>query len=634
MPFNGLAEFVALLENKGMLIRIKEFVDPVLEISEITDRFSKEPGGWKALLFENTGTEYPVLTNAFGSDERMALALGYGHPDEMAGRLDDLFSALTSPKRTWIEKVRMLPKLRMVARWMPKTLLGRGECQQVVHMEPDLSKLPILKCWPFDGGRFITLPMVNTRDPNTGIRNVGMYRMQVFAENLTGMHWHRHKTGARHYAEYAKRGERMPIAVALGGDPVYTYASTAPLPDNVNEYLLAGFIRKKRVKLVKGITVDIEIPADADIIIEGYVDPVENMAWEGPFGDHTGFYSLADWYPKFHVTCITSKRDAIYPATIVGIPPMEDSYLAKITERLFLSPIKLAIVPEVVDMFLPVEGVAHNIAIVKINKSYPGQAYKVANAFWGAGQMMFNKIMVIVSSNIDIRNPQAVAEEITIHFNPESDMYIGRGPLDVLDHASVKAGVGGKMLIDATEKMPEEAETITPVPLPDAALLAKAFNEFPEAEYSLNTSLLLRGISALIVAVDKSRGISAKQFASQLAAVSKELLPKIILYVDHELNPEDIPRVCWYATANIDPARDCFYVDADNIRLPCLMIDGTRKSFPMDSFNRPWPNIVVSDEDTIRAIDAKWESFNIGKFIQSPSRSIFQLGSGSEVVMK
>ena len=634
MPFHGLAEFVTLLENKGMLIRIKEFVDPVLEISEITDRFSKEPGGGKALLFENTGTEYPVLTNAFGSDERMALALGYGHPDEMAGRLDDLFSALTSPKRTWIEKVRMLPKLRMVARWMPKILSGRGECQQVVHMEPDLSKLPILKCWPFDGGRFITLPMVNTRDPNTGIRNVGMYRMQVFAENLTGMHWHRHKTGARHYAEYAKRGERMPIAVALGGDPVYTYASTAPLPDNVNEYLLAGFIRKKRVKLVKSITVDIEIPDDADLIIEGYVDPVENMAWEGPFGDHTGFYSLADWYPKFHVTCITSKRDAIYPATIVGIPPMEDSYLAKITERLFLSPIKLAIVPEVVDMFLPVEGVAHNIAIVKINKSYPGQAYKVANAFWGAGQMMFNKIMVIVSSNIDIRNPQAVAEEITIHFNPESDMYIGRGPLDVLDHASVKAGVGGKMLIDATEKMPEEAETITPVPLPDAALLAKAFNEFPEAEYSLNTSLLLRGISALIVAVDKSRGISAKQFASQLAAVSKELLPKIILYVDHELNPEDIPRVCWYATANIDPARDCFYVDADNIRLPCLMIDGTRKSFPMDSFNPPWTNIVVSDEDTIRAIDAKWESFNIGKFIQSPSRSIFQLGSGSEVVMK
>lgn len=634
MPFNGLAEFVALLENKGMLIRIKEFVDPALEISEITDRFSKEPGGGKALLFENTGTEYPVLTNAFGSDERMALALGYGHPDEMAGRLDDLFSALTSPKRTWIEKVRMLPKLRMVARWMPKTLSGRGECQQVVHMEPDLSKLPILKCWPFDGGRFITLPMVNTRDPNTGIRNVGMYRMQVFAENLTGMHWHRHKTGARHYAEYAKRGERMPIAVALGGDPVYTYASTAPLPDNVDEYLLAGFIRKKRVKLVKGITVDIEIPADADIIIEGYVDPAENLAWEGPFGDHTGFYSLADWYPKFHVTCITSKRNAIYPATIVGIPPMEDSYLAKTTERLFLSPIKLAIVPEVVDMFLPVEGVAHNIAIVKINKSYPGQAYKVANAFWGVGQMMFNKIMVIVSSNIDIRNPRKVAEEVTNHFNPESDMYIGRGPLDVLDHASVKAGVGGKMLIDATEKMPEEAEPITPVPVPDAALLAKAFNDFPEAAYSLNTSLLLRGISALVVAVDKSRGISAKRFASQLAAVSKEVLPKIILYVDHELNPEDIPRVCWYATANIDPARDCFYVDADNILLPCLMIDGTRKSFPMDSFNRSWPNIVVSDEDTIKAIDAKWESFNIGKFIQSPSRSIFQLGSGSEVVMK
>jgi len=267
----------------------------------------------------------------------------------------------------------MLPKLSQVASWMPTSIGGKGKCQEVIMKNPDLNKLPILKCWPADGGKFITFPMVHTIDPVTGIRNVGMYRMQVFEPGLTGMHWHRHKTGARHFEEYKKLGKKMPIAVAIGGDPVYTYAATAPMPDNFDEYMLAGFLRKKKVELVKCLTQDIEVPADADFVIEGYVDPEEDFIWEGPFGDHTGFYSLADWFPKFHISCITHRKDAIYPTTIVGIPPQEDAYIAKATERIFLAPIKLTMLPELIDMDIPVAGVAHNLTIVKIEKSFPGR---------------------------------------------------------------------------------------------------------------------------------------------------------------------------------------------------------------------------------------------------------------------
>ena len=358
MPYSGLAHFIEELDRGGVLARVKEFVDPVLEIAEITDRVCKQTDGGKAILFENTGTNFPVLTNAFGSDQRLSLALGGKDPDTTSAGIETLFKLFVSPRKSILERLRLIPHLRNLTLWMPKAHNGKGECQEIIHLSPDLSILPILKTWPHDGGRFITLPMVITRDPNTGIRNVGMYRMQMLDRTSTGMHWHIHKTGARHFQEYRKLGGRMPIAVALGGDPAYTYASTAPLPENVDEFILAGFLRNKRVKLVRCITNDIEVPCDADIIIEGYVDPSEELIWEGPFGDHTGFYSLPDWYPKFHVTCITHRRNAIYPATVVGIPPMEDTYIAKASERIFLSPIKLAVVPEVNDMHLPKEGVA------------------------------------------------------------------------------------------------------------------------------------------------------------------------------------------------------------------------------------------------------------------------------------
>ncbi|MDX1285495.1 MAG: menaquinone biosynthesis decarboxylase, partial [Draconibacterium sp.] len=375
-----IQSFIKALEGQGELIRIRDFVNPDLEITEITDRFSKLNEGGKALYFENTGTEFPLLINALGSEKRISLAFRRNSIAELEKEIEKLFKDLMSPKENLWDKLKLLPKLKDVSKWMPKKVKGKGTCQEVIMSDPDLGKLPVLKCWPADGGPFITLPGVHTVDPETGAPNLGMYRMQVFEKNLTGMHWHRHKTGANHFEKYKKMGKKMPVSVALGGDLIYTYAATAPMPENIDEYLLAGFLRKKPVKLVKCLTNDLYIPEDSDFVIEGYVDPEEDFIWEGPFGDHTGFYSLADWYPKFHITCITHRKDAIYPATIVGIPPQEDAYIGLATERIFLSPIRMTMVPELKDMTLPVAGVAHNFTIAQIEKTYPGQAVKVMNS--------------------------------------------------------------------------------------------------------------------------------------------------------------------------------------------------------------------------------------------------------------
>ena len=363
MAYQNLNHFIETLEKEGELIRIKERVNPHLEITEITDRISKQYG--PALLFENTGFDFPLLINSMGNHRRMCLALGVESMDSITKDIENIFKLLTGPKNSIFDKLKMLPQLGQISSWMPKQISGRGECQEVVMEKPDLGRLPILTCWPEDGGPFITLPIIHTKDPETGIRNVGMYRMQVFGPNLTGMHWHKHKVSARHYNEYKKRGEIMPIAVALGGDPVYTYAATAPLPDGIDEYMLAGFLRKKKVELVQCLTQDVQVPSDADFILEGYIDPSEDWIWEGPFGDHTGYYSLADYYPRFHITAITHRKNAIYPTTIVGIPPQEDAWIGKATERIFLAPIKMTMVPEILDMVLPMEGVFHNLAIVK-----------------------------------------------------------------------------------------------------------------------------------------------------------------------------------------------------------------------------------------------------------------------------
>ena len=454
MPYSGLISFIDALERNNELRRIKTFIDPVLEITEITDRITR--AGGKALLFENNGTAFPVLINTFGSDTRMAMSIGRKNLDDAGIEIEALFNNATDNSSGLFKKISSIPSLIRLARILPSRIRGRGLCQQIINRVPDIGILPVLKCWPHDGGRFITLPMVHTIHPETGKTNVGMYRMQILDKNTTAMHWQRHKTGANHFEAWKKNGKRMPVSVALGGDPVYTYSATAPLPENINEYILAGFLRGRKVKMVKCITNDLYVPFDADIILEGYVDPSEELVWEGPFGDHTGFYSLADWYPKFHITCITHSRKAVYPATIVGIPPQEDAWLAKTTERIFLSAVKMAIQPEIIDFHMPDAGIAHNLVIVKINKTYPGQGMKVINSLLGAGQMMFTKYLIVVSGNIDIRNYREVAKTVFENADFSKDLLFTNGPLDVLDHASDNFSFGGKAGVDATVKHQEE----------------------------------------------------------------------------------------------------------------------------------------------------------------------------------
>ena len=554
------------------MVRISEFVDPVLEITEVVDRVSKSEGGGKALLFENTGTSFPILINAFGSDKRISMALGVNRLEDIPNKIDKLFQTVTTPKQSLWDKLQLLPLLKQASTWMPSVKAKRGKCQEVVIKNPDLSLLPILKCWPYDGGRFVTLPMVHTVDPTNGSRNMGMYRMQVFSKDSTGMHWHRHKTGARHFEEYKKRGERMPVVVTLGGDPAYTYAATAPLPDNLDEYLLAGFLRNKKVELVRCLTQSLAVPSDVDFVIEGYVDPAEPPVTEGPFGDHTGFYSLEDLYPTFHVTCITHRKDAIYLATVVGIPPQEDAYISKATERIFLAPIRMVIAPEVLDLNLPNEGVSHNIAIIKINKTYPGQAVKMASALWGAGQMMFCKVIVVVNEDINIHNYTELLETVNKSFNPNTDLYFSRGPLDVLDHAAHTAGFGGKLCIDATEKLAEEE---------GAAISEKHYQK-------------------LFQFIHKS------EFDGNAAA-------KITVLFDDAVDLNDIQTAVWILGNNIDVSRDCEVKDGS------LVIDATSKRRGYKGFNRPWPNVVCSSQETIKAVDEKWQRLGLGDFISSPS---------------
>ncbi|HEY7165345.1 MAG TPA: menaquinone biosynthesis decarboxylase [Candidatus Binatia bacterium] len=451
MPYNSLSEFVQVLERGGELRRISHAVRPELEITEIADRVMK--AGGPALLFENvTGKEMPVLINAFGSTKRMALALGVSDIEEIAREVEKLVQ--TKPPKTFKEKLDILGQLVRLAGIPPK-LVKEAPCQEVIHREPDLGILPVLTCWPSDAGPFITLPAVFSKDPRKGTRNVGLYRMQVYDRQTTGMHWHLHKVGARHYQHQQDTKRKMELAVCIGGDPALIYAATAPLPDQIDELLFTGFLRKKSLPVVKAMTVDVEVPASSDIVIEGYIDPAEPLRREGPFGDHTGFYSLADDYPVFHVTCITHKQNPIYLTTIVGRPPMEDAYIGKATERIFLPLLRLTF-PEIVDMNLPVHGVFHNLAIVSIRKEYPAHARKIMNALWGMGQMMFTKILVIVDHDVNVQNLSEVTWIAGNHIDPRRDVVFADGPVDVLDHAAPMMGYGSKMGIDATRKWHSE----------------------------------------------------------------------------------------------------------------------------------------------------------------------------------
>ncbi len=461
MSIESLTDFVAILERENEIVRVRHPVSVAREITEIADRCMKSEGGGPALLFERPvladGSEsaVPLAINLFGSLRRMCLSLGVESLDEVGARIAEL-TQLQVPEG-WRAKLALLPKLAEVVRFPPRTSSGTPACQQIVERDGDVDvqRLPNLLCWPDDGGAYVTLPQVITRDPRTGTRNVGMYRIQVQGPDLLAMHWQRHKVGAAHWRDMAERGETMPVAIALGGDPASLYSASAPLPPNIDEYIFAGFLRRKPVQLAKAVTSDLLVPADADIVIEGYIDPAEPLVLEGPFGDHTGFYSLADYYPAVHVTAVTRRQDAVYPATIVGPPPMEDFYLGHATERIFLPLLRLT-VPEIVDYHMPAYGIFHNLVFVSIDKQYPGQAHKVMNALWGMGLMSLAKVIVVVDRDVNVRDPDEAWWVALNNIDPQRDVRFSMGPVDVLDHASAAFTYGSKMGIDATTKWKEE----------------------------------------------------------------------------------------------------------------------------------------------------------------------------------
>jgi 4-hydroxy-3-polyprenylbenzoate decarboxylase len=453
MAYQDLRDFIKTLEKEGELRRISLEVDPVLEITEFADRAVKNGG--PALLFERPkGSNIPVLMNAFASMRRMEIALEVSSIDEIAERIATMLE-MQAPQGL-IEKLKMLPKLAELGSFFPKMVSGGPVKEVIRHDGFSLFDYPILKCWPQDGGRFITLPLVFSKNPETGKRNCGMYRMQVYDERTTGMHWQTHKQGAEHYRRLLKEGKqkRMDVAVAIGADPAVMYSAILPLPPDLDEMMFAGFLRGRPVEMVKCETSDLEVPAQAEIVLEGYVEPGE-LRTEGPFGDHTGFYSLEDEYPVFHVTCVTQRKNPIYAATIVGPPPMEDFYMGKAIERIFLPLMRLQL-PEVRDISMPAEGVFHNLILVSIRKSYPGHARKVMSAIWGLGQAMFSKCIVVVDEDVNVQDVREVAWKALNNIDPERDIQFTLGPVDSLDHASRLANYGSKMGVDATRKWPGE----------------------------------------------------------------------------------------------------------------------------------------------------------------------------------
>lgn len=595
----GLADYIRILDDKNELYKVKVQVDFNLEITEIVDRISKERGDRnKAVLFENTGKDFPILINIFGSDLRMKLALNLSDYYQFGKDLNRFFEALKNAENGLKGKFSALNFFRNNNYFLPTKLSKKGACQENIFKETDLSLLPIMKCWPFDGGSFITLPCVHTVNPKTGVPNMGMYRMQMFDKATTGMHWHLHKTGEKHFRMYKKAGKRMPVSVTLGGHPAYTYAATAPLPDNIDELMLAGFLMKRKVRLVKCLTNDLYVPEDVDFVIEGYVDPMEDKVTEGPFGDHTGFYSLSDKYPKFHVTCITHKNNAIYPSTIVGIPPQEDAEIGEATEQLFLPLIQKSMLPEIMDFHLPKPGVAHNLVVTKIKPEYPGHGFKVMNALWGAGQMMFSKVLLLVNDTIDIRDYGKLLSGL-VSCDLSNKIHFTKGPADVLEHASSELGFGSKMGIDLTGY--------------DFSNETRRFvlEEKKESEsgyiYREFHSVINKGIIVYV-----SNEIAAEEWYKRIKDKN------IVVLMDEHTKNISLYHQLWHILSNIDPQRDINIIEG-------VKVDARSKVASHFSFKRPWPNPVCMNEDVIRKVDERWGEYDIGDFIESPSKQFIPL---------
>ncbi len=589
-----LGAFIRDLEAAGELRVVAEPVSRIIEISRYTDRESKSPGGGKALLFTAVeGSDFPVATNLFGSFRRIGMALGVDTIERLGDRVRELIEM--SPPQSFRDMLGMLPAALSVSKFFPRPFRGSTPpCQEVAWTgeQVDLSRIPVLQCWPKDAGPFITLPLVFTKSLESGRRNCGMYRLQVFDRNTTGMHWHIHKDGSSYYSEYRRAGKRMPVAVAIGGDPATIYSATAPLPRNIDEMILAGFIRNRPVRMAKCLTVDMEVPAEAEFVLEGYVEPDE-LRREGPFGDHTGYYSLADDYPVFHVTAVTHRKNPVYCATLVGRPPMEDCYLAKATERLFL-PLLQGAFPEIKDYWLPWEGVFHNIVVVSIDKQYPLHAQKVMSGLWGQGQMSFCKAIVVVDQDVDPKDPKQVMAQLLNRLDVSSDLTHSQGVLDVLDHSSPTANFGSKIGVDLTARIAGErprrvssgAEAVSPADREALVSVIRARVEgvtgirwFPQEG---------RGRRILLVTVKKPGDRSGKRYAEALFAVEGIGGAGIVVLYDEDIDLADYSLMLWKLFNNTDPGRDVFF-ESD-----CCVVDACRKD-ASDGHHREWPEELVFD---------------------------------------
>jgi 4-hydroxy-3-polyprenylbenzoate decarboxylase len=614
MPLRDLRDFLTLLEERGQLVRVRERVSRDLEITALADRAVKRGG--PALLFEQVdGSDLPLAINLYGTRQRMAWALGVEDLDDITARLRSLLDVRLGGGLLGFAS--NLPKLRELAA-LPPRRVQRAPVQEVVWRgdQIDLARLPVLRCWPQDGGPFVTLPLVITRDPERGDVNIGMYRMQVMGSRTTAMHWQRHKTGARHLAAAKRRGERLPVAVALGGDPALTYAATAPIPPipGLNEYSLTGFLRGQRVELVKGVSVDLEVPARAEIVLEGYVDPEAPWVVEGPFGDHTGFYTLPDMYPTFEVTAVTMRKEAIYPATIVGRPPMEDAYLIEASERIFLVPAQL-ILPEIVDYHMPPAGIAHNLVNVRIEKAYPGQAYKVANGLLGLGQMMFAKVILVTDEDARPQDHLGFWRTVLRNAVPGRDEQFAKGPIDVLDHASRAWSYGSKLVIDGTVKHREEGGAGVGMGAPakggeaqgehagDRAPAAawepnpeRSAEELPDHAEILDQHQIAGGF--WFIATKKTRPDQGRHLGEWAARQAVASGVRLIAIVDHETNPADFEDVMWTMLNNVDPERDVQVVVYDAPGGGAWVFDATPKG-PAEGFARPWPDKITMPEEVV-----------------------------------
>lgn len=598
--YKNLQAYLADLERRGELVRVREPVSAELEITEIADRLVKREG--PAVLFERVeGKDFPLAIGLYGTAPRTARALGVPHLDALAEKVAKLLDI--NPGKGGLKAVfSLLPKLGELKSFFPRRVL-RAPVQEVVLKGDavDLSRLPVLKCWPLDGGPFITLPLVITKDPaappgGAGELNLGMYRMQVLDKQSTAMHWQLHKVGRRHFDTAKRLGKRLEVAVALGGDPILTYAATAPIPPipGVNEFNLAGFLRGAPLELARGITVDLPVPAEAEFILEGYIDPAEDLVVEGPFGDHTGFYTLEDLYPRFHVTAITHRKNAVYPATIVGRPPMEDAYLIEASERLFLPAARL-ILPEIADYHMPPAGIAHNWVNVAIEKRYPGQAYKVAGGLLGLGQMMFAKVMVVLDKGQALKPGFPALLEALQHALPGRDTLVFRGPMDVLDHSSRAMGYGGKLIIDGTTKLEEEGGEVPFTPLAHRDL--PALPGVRQAQWP--------GVWA--ATLEKTRAGQAKALAEKLLATPHSRGIRLLLLTDADtrLEPDEL---LWAVLNNIDPERDSWVMEGASG--PVLVLDGTRK-LAEEGFAREWPQKITMSPEVVQRVDERWEKLGL-----------------------